>query len=69
MNKDEFITELNAKLMKFRVPKDYEWLLDHLDKMIADYERRYEINKGYVKANKKKIYKYNIEYRRKKKNA
>lgn len=67
MNNDELIQLLSAKLAQFRTPKDFTWLLEHLDKLVLDYERRYQKQQEYFKQNKQKLYQYNAQYRRNKK--
>lgn len=58
---------MREKLAKFRIPKDFTWLFTLLDKMVVDYERRYQKQQEYFKRNKQKLYQYNAKYRREKK--
>lgn len=66
MDSEELVNRLTEKLHQFRVPKDINWLFALLDKMIADYDRRYQKQKEYVQKNRKKIYQYNTQRRRQK---
>lgn len=55
--------DIYARLQRFRTPRDFGWLLDHLDKLYESNERKLEQNKEYFKKNKRKIYDYHRKYR------